>query len=79
MTRTYETMVLLDNRDVKKGWDTLKGEVAGLFEMALKLSDPVVEASHIGHHGHHFVLDKPGRLFHAHILHYRPHGVEGGP
>lgn len=32
MTRTYETMVLLDNREVKKGWDTLKSEVASLFE-----------------------------------------------
>lgn len=31
MNHTYETMLLLDNREVKKGWDTLKSEVAGLF------------------------------------------------
>ena len=28
---TYETMVLLDNREVKKGWDALKSDVCGLF------------------------------------------------
>ncbi len=32
MNRTYETMVLLDNREVKKGWDALKSDVCGLFE-----------------------------------------------
>lgn len=32
MNKTYETMVLLDNREVKKGWDVLKSDVGGLFE-----------------------------------------------
>jgi ribosomal protein S6 len=31
LKRTYETMVLLDNREVKKGWQNLKDEVCGLF------------------------------------------------
>ncbi len=32
MTKTYETMLLLDNREVKKGWDACKTNVCGLFE-----------------------------------------------
>ena len=32
MKRTYECMLLLDNREVKKGWDELKTSVTGLFE-----------------------------------------------
>ncbi|MDA0373873.1 MAG: 30S ribosomal protein S6 [Planctomycetota bacterium] len=31
MKRTYETMVLLDNREVKQGWQALKDQVCGLF------------------------------------------------
>lgn len=31
MNRTYEAMVLLDNREVKKGWQGLKDQVCGLF------------------------------------------------
>ncbi len=30
-TRTYECMCLLDNREVRKGWQTLKEAVLGLF------------------------------------------------
>lgn len=30
-TRTYECMCLLDNREVRKGWQALKDSVAGLF------------------------------------------------
>ena len=30
-TRNYECMCLLDNREVRKGWDSLKDAVAGLF------------------------------------------------
>jgi small subunit ribosomal protein S6 len=30
-TRTYECMCLLDNREVRKGWEPLKATVAGLF------------------------------------------------
>ena len=30
-TRTYECMCLLDNREVRKGWDPLKDAVAGIF------------------------------------------------
>ena len=30
-TRNYECMCLLDNREVRKGWDPLKEAVAGLF------------------------------------------------
>ncbi|HEB54494.1 MAG TPA: 30S ribosomal protein S6 [bacterium] len=30
-TRTYECMCLLDNREVRKGWEPLKEAVAGLF------------------------------------------------
>lgn len=30
-TKTYECMCLLDNREVRKGWDSLKTAVAGLF------------------------------------------------
>lgn len=29
--RTYECMCLLDNREVRKGWDPLKGVVTGMF------------------------------------------------
>jgi small subunit ribosomal protein S6 len=29
--RTYECMCLLDNREVRKGWDPLKGAVTGMF------------------------------------------------
>ena len=32
MKRTYECMLLLDNREVKKGWEELKTSVNGLFE-----------------------------------------------
>ena len=32
MKKTYECMVLLDNREVKKGWQTLKDTVSGLFK-----------------------------------------------
>ncbi len=32
MKRTYECMLLLDNREVKKGWDQLKSSVTGVFE-----------------------------------------------
>ncbi len=31
MIRTYECMVLLDNREVKQGWDALKQNVTGMF------------------------------------------------
>ncbi len=31
MKRTYESMVLLDNREVRKGWQPLKELVCGLF------------------------------------------------
>lgn len=31
MKRTYEAMVLLDNREVKQGWQALKDQVCGLF------------------------------------------------
>jgi len=31
LKRTYETMVLLDNREVKQGWQALKDQVCGLF------------------------------------------------
>ena len=31
-TRTYECMCLLDNREVRKGWEPLKEAVAGLFQ-----------------------------------------------
>ncbi len=31
MKRTYEAMVLLDNREVKQGWQALKDTVIGLF------------------------------------------------
>lgn len=30
-TRTYECMCLLDNREVRRGWQPLKDAVAGLF------------------------------------------------
>lgn len=30
-TRTYECMCLLDNREVRKGWQPLKDSVSGLF------------------------------------------------
>jgi ribosomal protein S6 len=30
-TRTYECMCLLDNREVRKGWQPLKDAVAGIF------------------------------------------------
>lgn len=30
-TRTYECMLLLDNREVRNGWQSLKDSVAGLF------------------------------------------------
>jgi small subunit ribosomal protein S6 len=30
-TRTYECMCLLDNREVRKGWEQLKDAVAGMF------------------------------------------------
>lgn len=30
-TRTYECMCLLDNREVRKGWDALKNAVSGQF------------------------------------------------
>ena len=30
-TKTYECMCLLDNREVRKGWESLKTAVAGLF------------------------------------------------
>ena len=32
MTGTFETMVLLDNREVKKGWEACKKQVCDLFE-----------------------------------------------
>ena len=32
MSKTYESMVLLDNREVKKGWQTLKDSVSSLFQ-----------------------------------------------
>ena len=32
MKNTYECMLLLDNREVKKGWDELKTRVNGLFD-----------------------------------------------
>ena len=32
MKKTYECMVLLDNREVKKGWQALKDTVSGLFK-----------------------------------------------
>jgi len=31
LKRTYEAMVLLDNREVKQGWQALKDQVCGLF------------------------------------------------
>ena len=31
MERTYECMCLLDNREVRKGWESLKGSVAAIF------------------------------------------------
>lgn len=31
-TRTYECMCLLDNREVRKGWQPLKDAVTGLFQ-----------------------------------------------
>lgn len=31
MTKTYECMVLLDNREVREGWDGLKNTVTGLM------------------------------------------------
>ena len=31
MTKTYEGMLLLDNREVKRGWQALKDNVTGLF------------------------------------------------
>ncbi len=31
-TRTYEAMLLLDNRAVKRGWQALKDNVTGLFQ-----------------------------------------------
>ena len=31
MNRTYECMVLLDNREVKQGWDALKQDVTGML------------------------------------------------
>lgn len=31
MERTYECMCLLDNREVRKGWDSLKDSVAAVF------------------------------------------------
>ncbi len=30
--KTYEAMLLLDNREVKKGWDSLKEKVDGVFK-----------------------------------------------
>ena len=30
-TRTYECMCLLDNREVRKGWESLKSDVAAIF------------------------------------------------
>lgn len=32
MKRNYECMVLLDNREVRNGWQQLKDQVAGLFQ-----------------------------------------------
>ena len=32
MKKNYECMLLLDNREVKKGWDELKATVNGLFD-----------------------------------------------
>lgn len=32
MKKTYECMVLLDNREVKKGWQALKDTVSGMFK-----------------------------------------------
>ena len=32
MKKTYECMVLLDNKEVKKGWQSLKDMVSGLFK-----------------------------------------------
>lgn len=31
MNRTYEAMIVLDNREVRKGWDELKKSVSGMF------------------------------------------------
>jgi small subunit ribosomal protein S6 len=31
LERTYECMCLLDNREVRKGWESLKGSVAAVF------------------------------------------------
>lgn len=30
-TRTYECMILLDNREVRNGWQSLKDSIAGVF------------------------------------------------
>ena len=41
MTKTYECMVLLDNREVKQGWEPLKQTVTAMFE---KFNADVVSA-----------------------------------